>query len=665
MADAVAESAGRTYSRVFQSDRRRTRAERIDELLDRAPDEPKSPAQSEADRRFVVAGGSLGCALVGAAGVPALTLVGGAGVIYAIADYAGKAVVDWRTERKIGFPVLMIFFGGGMLATGKIALANGFRMVYAIVDRASVSIYDDSRATLVDALGDMPRHAYIERGDGLTRVPLDAIAAGDIMQLGAGEMVCADGFVVDGHAELDEAALTGESQPVGKAVGDRVLAGTLVLAGDARVRVEHAGSATTAHRIGRILGETADHRGATVLMCERITDRSVVPRLAMFGLTLGVLGTTSAVAVITCSIGSQMRVTGPISMLTFLRLATDRGILIKDGRAFESAHEVDVVVLDKTGTLTTGRPQVVTVHVLDARSPGEVLGIAAAVEARQGHPIAEAIRQAARGLTARRAEGVKVTPGFGISARVDGHVVEIGSGRFMEQRRIVTPDAHARIVSAIRERGGGLVHVAIDGERVGVIELADELRPEAPDVVRALQARGKQVHILSGDHEAPTRTLAEALGVDGYFAGVLPDEKGQVVDRFQAEGRRVAFVGDGINDAIALKKAGLSVSMRGSTSLALDTAQVLLYHPDLTGLVELFDLAERYRRNTQALVAACTVPGLFNIGTVYLLGTGIVFASGLTFLGLGVGLASALAPLNDVRTPRIEALDRTPGYAHA
>lgn len=648
--DSMAAFARRTIRRL-RPDPSSDRQARIDGLLGRSTTQP-STRERLAERRIAIAGTSFGFALAGAFVAPQLTLVAAAGTLYSITDALMVVAREWRSDRRIGFAAMVVLIDSSLLLTGRVLLATLLFAVFAVIDRLIVALYDDSRASLMEVLGDLPNRVWLDRDGVAVEVPLDTIEPGDIVIVSGGEMACADGVVIAGRADFDQHMLTGEARHVCKGAGDRVFAGTLALTGRVRILVEEAGADTVADRIGQILHETAGYHSERQMLSERITDASVVPSIGLFAVTLGLLGPSSAIAAITCSIGFQMKVTGPISMMNFLRAATGRGMLVKDGRAFESAHEVDVFIFDKTGTLTEDRLTVTAVHRLDgpsgsALSEAGLLGLAASAEAHQTHPIAKAIVDAAtaRGVDMREAEHVEVSPGLGISARVDDRVVALGNLRLMGALGIDELDRATAVAERIDARGNGRVILAIDGVAVAVVELSVPVRAEAAQVIAELQARGKRVYIVSGDHEHPTRQLAERLGTNGHFAGVLPDEKGAVVDRFQARGHSVGFVGDGINDAIALKKAHLSISMRGATSVAMDSAQVLLCEHDLRGVVDLLDLSEAYRGNTRQLLVASTVPGVINLGTVYLLHTGVAFAAGMSWLGLGAGLAAAFAPL--------------------
>jgi Cu2+-exporting ATPase len=311
-------------------------------------------------------------------------------------------------------------------------------------------------------------------------------------------------------------------------------------------------------------------------------------------------------------------------------VATRHGILIKDGRSLELLHTIDTVILDKTGILTLEQPDVTQVHVCGDFSADEVLLYAATAEHRQSHPIAQAIRAAAqaRGLSWPESDEIRYDGGYGVQVRVDGQLVRVGSVRFMAQEGLALPEALEAVQQQCAADGHSLVFVAVAGAVAGALELHPTLRPEAKAVITELQQQGLTLYILSGDQTEPTRHLAERLGIERYFANVLPMEKARFIEQLQQEGRAVCFVGDGINDAIALKQANVSISMRGATTIATDTAQIVLMEQSLRQLPLLFDMAHRLKRNL-----------LTSFGLS--VGTGGAIVTGALAFNMGIGAAMA------------------------
>jgi P-type E1-E2 ATPase len=328
-----------------------------------------------------------------------------------------------------------------------------------------------------------------------------------------------------------------------------------------------------------------------------------------------------------------------------------KGILVKDGRALDLLCEVDTVLFDKTGTLTRERPEVGQMVAANGFNPRQILRFAAAAEQRFHHPIALAILQKAKeqGLRLPLTAATQYQVGFGITVGIDGRAIRVGSRRFMQMEGIaLTREVEEALDDAHRE-GHTMVMVAVDDRLGGALELRASVRPEVRGIVQGLRERGiKHIAIISGDHEMPTRKLAEELGMDRYFAQVLPADKADYVEQLQREGRKVCFVGDGINDAIALKKANVSISLRGATSIATDTAHVVFMEQGLGKLCELRDIARDLERNVRNSWIMIIVPNVACILGVFTLGFGIgasVVTNNVAALG---ALANGLWPMRKV-----------------
>jgi Cu2+-exporting ATPase len=484
-----------------------------------------------------------------------------------------------------------------------------------------------------------------------TQVSLDRLEKGDVVVVHTGEVVPVDGIIVDGLAMVDQHALTGESTLAEKGVGDRVFASTVMVAGKMYVAVERSGSETATAQIAQILNDTAGYKLATQHRGERLADKAVIPTLGLGGLALATLGPQGAVAVINSDLGTGIRMAAPLAMLSTLALCAQRGILVKDGRALDLLCEVDTVLFDKTGTLTRERPEVGRMVGANGFNPLQILSFAAAAEQRFHHPIARAIRQKGRELSLRlpATDGTQYQVGYGITVGIDGCRVRVGSRRFMEIEGVaLTREIEATLDDAHRE-GHTMVMVAVDDQLGGALELRASVRPEVRGIVQGLRQRGiEHIAIISGDHEAPTRKLAEELGMDRYFAQVLPADKADYVEQLQREGRKVCFVGDGINDAIALKKANVSISLRGATSIATDTAHVVFMEQGLGKLCELRDIARDLERNVRNSWIMILVPNIACIAGVFALGFGIgasVVTNNVAALG---ALANGLWPMRKV-----------------
>jgi Cu2+-exporting ATPase len=442
---------------------------------------------------------------------------------------------------------------------------------------------------------------------------------------------------------------------VEKDVGDEVFASTLVLAGRIGIRTAKTGEETVAMQIGKILEQTSEFKNSLQSQGEAIADRLAPFTLGLSALFLPLFGYAGAMTVLTNEFGYKMRLFAPTSMLTFLNLASQEGILIKDGRSLELLNQIDTVVFDKTGTLTLEQPTVGQIHTYHDYCKEDILRYAAAAEDGQTHPIAKAILAAAneRKLRWPKIVDAKYEMGYGIQVNLPDRVIRVGSDKFMLMNKMKIPHEVKKVQARSHEDGHSLVLVAFDSKIVGVIELHATIRPEAKEVIDALRKRGMSIAIISGDHEPPTKKLAETLGIDNYFANTLPENKANLVSKLQEEGKAVCFVGDGINDSIALKKANVSVSQRGATMIATDTAQIVLMDGSLNQLSEMFDIAQRLSKNMKTNYYLSTMPCVICIGGIIFFHWGLATGFAISISALFAGISNSILPL--LKQPRTTA----------
>ena len=461
---------------------------------------------------------------------------------------------------------------------------------------------DDSKKLLLNAFGKQPRYVWLYRDGAEVQISLDRLQPLDVIVVNTGEVVPVDGIIAQGMAMIDQHALTGESTPAEKGVGDRVFAATLMVAGKILVQVEKSGNETASAKISQILNDTAGYKLSSQHKGERLADKAVIPTLAVGAVGMATMGPAGAVAVLNSDFGTGIRMAAPLAMLSSLALCANKGILVKDGRALELMNEVDTVLFDKTGTLTRERPEVGRMIASLGFAPEQILQFAAAAERKFHHPIALAILHKAQelGIELPPTDDTQYKVGYGITVGVEGHTIRVGSKRFMDLEGVeITPEVAAALEQSHLE-GHTMVMVSVDGRLGGAIELHAAVRPEVRQIVQGLRDRGiKHIAIISGDHEAPTRKLAESLGMDRYFAQVLPADKADHVIALQKEGRKVCFVGDGINDSIALKQANVSISLRGASSIATDTAHIVFLEEGLSKLCDLRDISRDLDRNVR------------------------------------------------------------------
>jgi Cu2+-exporting ATPase len=431
--------------------------------------------------------------------------------------------------------------------------------------------------------------------------------------------VPADGRIVSGTLAVDEKALTGESLPRDKGVGEGVMAASVAVVGQAVVEVERAGGDTVAARIVRIL-EGAGTKPMTLQKnAERYADRLVLPTFAAAGGAYALSGVVDRLtSVLITDFGTGVRVAVPTAALAAMALAAREGVLVKGATFLERLTEADTVVFDKTGTLTRGVPEVVRVERLDDDFPDEeIIGYVAAAESNQSHPIADAIRRHAEAVGAPRwtaePESETYRIGLGLEARVRGRRVYVGNARMLRELGVDPAPAQRALDDLAREGCSGVI-AAIDGRLAAVVGYADAPRPESADVVRALRAGGRRrVVLLSGDARAPVEAMARIVGIDDAIAEVLPEQKAEVVRRLKSEGRRVAMVGDGINDAPALAVADVGISLHGGTDVALETADVVLLEGGLERLPRIFEVADDALSRVKQVLGVVLVPNALAI----------------------------------------------------
>lgn len=473
--------------------------------------------------------------------------------------------------------------------------------------------------------------AAMIRRDGVEeRVPLQAVRVGDEVVVKAGEAIPVDGIVLEGSAGVNEAMLTGESRPVPKQAGDRVVGSSVAVDGSLVVRATGVGQETQLNQIIRLIEQADAHRSPGARQIDLITNvfgMSVVVVAALSFLGWSIFASPSqalmiavAVLVITCPCALGLAI--PAANVLAATKGVDRGILFAEGAALEALPGVTHVVLDKTGTVTTGHMEVAEI-VPFAESEEHVLAVAAALEEGFEHPIARAIKATARarGLTARVVEGFQVVAGRGVRGHVEGSPAAIGNAALMEAEGIALPAAVTSATAALQQRGLTVAYLAIDGAVVGCLGMKDELRPDAQETVQALQARGIHVTLLSGDHRQAAEMAGHALGVDQVLAEVMPDEKQQVIRGLQAEDRVVVMVGDGVNDAPALAQADVGVAMGEGTDLSITSAQVILLGERLGLLLSAVHLATETRRIIRQNLM---LSAIYNVLTIPLAVAGLV-----------------------------------------
>ena len=494
-------------------------------------------------------------------------------------------------------------------------------------------------------MGLQARAARVWRHGNTVDIPVGDVAIGDLVLVRPGEKVPVDGDITEGGSTIDESMLTGESLPLDKAVGDAVFGGTLNRSGSFTMRAERVGRDTVLAQIVRLVEEAQGSKAPIQRVADRVA-RVFVPAVMVIALLTFAAwlawGPAPAIAFALLNFVAVLIIACPCALglatPTAIRVGTGKGaelgILFKSGPALETAHRLQAVVLDKTGTLTRGEPSVTDVATHNGFTDTEVLRLAASTERASEHPVAQAIVAAARAdsLELEAATNAQALPGRGVTATVGSHAVRIGNHALMEDADIALGKLQ-EIAEGLAGDGKTPVYVALNGKAAGIIAVSDTLKPYAREAVVALRQLGLDVLMLTGDHQRSAEAVARQVGIEAVLAGVLPDQKAAQVKRLQSQGKRVAVVGDGINDAPALAQADVGIAIGTGTDIAMAAADVSLISGDLRGVATAMQLSRRTMRTIRQNLFWAFIYNLL----------GIPVAAGILYPIFGVSLNPALA----------------------
>jgi Cu+-exporting ATPase len=458
-------------------------------------------------------------------------------------------------------------------------------------------------------VGLAPKTARVIRDGETVELPLDQVQTGDILLVRPGDKVPVDGEVVEGSSFVDESMITGEPLPVSKNEGAEVVGGTINKTGSFSFRATKVGADTALSQIIRMVEQAQGSKLPIQAMVDKVTAWFVPAVMAaalatflvwlVFGPTPALtFALVNAVAVLIIACPCAMGLATPTSIMVGTGRAAEMGVLFRKGEALQTLRGAQVIALDKTGTLTKGKPELTDLATAEGFERAELLSLVAAVEIRSEHPIAEAIVDAARaeGLPVRQAEGFEATPGFGVKARVAGRTVEVGADRLMKKLGLDVA-VFSSEAERLGDEGKSPLYAAVDGRLAAIIAVADPIKETTPEAIRALQELGLKVAMITGDNRRTAEAIAKRLGIDEVVAEVLPDGKVEAVKRLRKGDRTVAFVGDGINDAPALAEADVGLAIGTGTDVAIESADVVLMSGDLRGVSNAIALSKATIKN--------------------------------------------------------------------
>ncbi|OGO34109.1 MAG: copper-translocating P-type ATPase [Chloroflexi bacterium RBG_16_57_11] len=463
----------------------------------------------------------------------------------------------------------------------------------------------------------MPDTAERIQSDGsIETVSVDSLRNSDLVLVRPGTNVPADGEVIEGASDVTEAMITGESKPVGKKPGSQVIGGTINGSGSLRVRVTATGSETALAGIMRLVEQAQSSKSRTQALADKAAGYLFYVALGVailtaiawsiaVGFNIEVIERVATVLVIACPHALGLAI--PLVVAITTAMGANNGILVRDRMAMEEARLIDTVIFDKTGTLTKGEFGVVGMAVMEGWEEDQALAVAAAIEGDSEHTIARGIRSSAesRGLVIPQVADFEAIQGRGVRASWQGLVVSVGGPRLLESMNLTLPEPLSGFERAASTRGQSIVHLVVDAKPAASFALADMVREESQEAVERLHTMGLEVAMLTGDSQAVAKAVAEELGIDSYFAEVLPEHKDQKVAELQRQGKRVAMVGDGVNDAPALTRADIGIAIGSGTDVAVESAGIILVRSDPLDVVKIIRLSRSsYRKMVQNLAWA-------------------------------------------------------------
>lgn len=612
---------------------------------DAAPEQRRTQAQ----QFLVLASGAFLFSTLGTLGVPVFIWLG-SGLLTVLAIPVCLRGLRDLSRLNINLNVLYLVATSGMLITGNFWAGSFGMFIYALAEQLTLHVTDASRKQ-ADALFKVHQDFVYVIYDGARVLrSFSELQPGDIVAVHASDTIPVDGRVVAGIGTVDQSVMTGKAQLAEKVAGHAVFATTVLLTGWLHIEVEKAGEATAGVRGGQTWSRAADFMSTTRLRSQQLSDRSVLPTLILGAACLPVMGASGALAVISTHFKARMNVTAPLSVLNYFRQSSKQGILFKDGRSLDLLHGVDTIVFGNAGILTSEELAVQLVVVfVPAVTEQMVLQYAASAEAPQDDAPARAILRAAQqqALDLLPLDEVESAMRGGMQGVIRGQVVRVGPVQFMEAQQLPVPTAAVQCAQQSSVQGHTLILVAVGQVILGGIELVAPLRPEARQVVEQLRQlpQIQTIYVLSSDIEASACRLADELGIVHSAAAAGPLGRAEWVEQLQKEGRSICYIGNGINDSIALHQAKVSVALHRGSPWKMETAQIVLMDGRLTQLPTLFEIARKFRNNTNVMFGVTLAPMLVGIASIFLLQYGVVQIVIINKIGLAAATGIAMLPL--------------------
>lgn len=546
------------------------------------------------------------------------------------------------TEKSLDNHVLSSIISLATLAIGEVFAAGLQAAAYHLALLVTDFARETTERAIIESV-DEPTTVWRRAGKAEVATVIADLKLGDIVVVRAGETIAVDGTICAGYATIDERALRGEPLPIEKQMGDRVFASTVVISGSIDIKLHESGADTMAARIENLLHEATGFKSQIQLAGEHWSDRAALPVLLLSACSYPFVGLSPAIGMLFAAPTNAIRGAGSLMTASYLTNASRRGILVADGRGLEALADVDTVLFDKTGTLTENALYLEEIHSLGNLHEQMLLTVAAALDNRVEHPVARAIVAEAKQRQIRlpAVDEPAVVLGGGVSGTVQGRHVKVGSLAWMRREGV-----EIRSWSAEGGRIATHVFVAIDGVTEGVLTLRPRIRAEAAAVVIALRKLGvRHIAVVSGDAPGPTQEVARILGLDAWHAQVLPGDKAEIVVAHQRQGRRVCFVGDGINDALAMGRADVSITLAGGAYLTMQTAQLLLRSGNLRELPGLFTTSRQLSRDLKLTLGIWAGYSVIAIGGAGLLGSGVMTTAWIYSGTIAISGLFAVKPL--------------------